>query len=186
MYHVKTGYGKFQPRTFQSLASIPSQPQKFRPRTPQTRNPSTSDPYGIEKLMVVSKVKSDAIMGEIDIIKLKLIFFWQSVGTYLHIFDNGAPAFINFAYFIRISSLFLISDLIVYLSNDWVTVLSVITILITLSYFYLDSMIWAECQCKDTESMKSITSSDSTTTEPGLFQMMCSSKTMYLIQLVLR
>jgi hypothetical protein len=66
------------------------------------------------------------------------------------------------------------------------TVLSVITILITLSYFYLDSMIWAECQCQDTESMESITSSKSNATEPGLLQMMYSSKTMYLMQLVLR
>ena len=69
------------------------------------------------------------------------------------------------------------------------TVLSVITILITLSYFYLDSMIWAECsqECsQDTESMESITSSKSNATEPGLLQMMYSSKTMYLMQLVLR
>ena len=66
------------------------------------------------------------------------------------------------------------------------TVLSVITILITSSYFYLDSMIWAECQCQDTESMESITSSKSNATEPGLLQIMYSSKTMYLMQLVLR
>ena len=66
------------------------------------------------------------------------------------------------------------------------TVISVITILITLSYFYLDSMIWAECQYQDTESMESITSSKSNAPEPGLLQMMYSSKTMYLMQLVLR
>ena len=59
MYYVKTGYRTFQPRTFQPQASTP----EF-----STMNSSTSDPYGVEKLMVESKVKSDAFTGKTDLI----------------------------------------------------------------------------------------------------------------------
>jgi hypothetical protein len=59
MYYLKTGYRTFQPRTFQPQASTP----EF-----STMNSSTSDPYGVEKLMVESKVKSYAFTGKTDLI----------------------------------------------------------------------------------------------------------------------
>jgi len=62
----------------------------------------------------------------------------------------------------------LLADLIVYLSNDWITVLFVITILITSSYFCLDAMIWVEENFTEkTVSMESITSNDSDIDEQG-------------------
>ena len=83
MYYVKTGYRTFQPRTFQPQASTPD----FSTPEFSTINSSTSDPYGVEKLMVESKVKSDAFTGKTDLIihKLKLIILVVSRHIPTHI-----------------------------------------------------------------------------------------------------
>ena len=69
MYYVETGYRTFQPRTFKPKASTPDlSTTEFSTTWFSTMNSSTLDPYGVGKLMVESKVKSDAFTGKTDLI----------------------------------------------------------------------------------------------------------------------
>lgn len=72
----------------------------------------------------------------------------------------------------------LLADVIVYLSNDWTTVISLISIMIIVAYFTLEGLIWNA----DEPALKT---EESTNTAGSLLQVVKDSKSMYLNLFVL-
>lgn len=68
----------------------------------------------------------------------------------------------------------MLADLIVFLSNEWTTVISMISIIVIIAYFTLENLIWNEEQSMNTKESSG-----------ALFEMITGNKAMYLNTFVL-